>query len=240
MARGFFKFLNSQHIDAVLSGGTVTASRLSYFRKLEGDPWIADPDEATTVVRAGGASISAGLGQSASEAWSPAGYENLCVARDGGTIRFSSDARLSYQFPDCFIFSTSLGDRGQLIQAMCRDAEQPYDAAVRILVSLEELAHKILYRGIVVELDNEPARRVFSAVRSRSVTYDAVDHHHAGGHAPEPLPFRKHPFYAAQSEARIVLFPGREIGFERLTIKLPNPEKIFAEEFRRAPTLTAA
>jgi hypothetical protein len=95
MARGFFKFLNSQHIDAVLSAGTVVASRLSYFRKLEGDPWIADPDEATTVVRAGRASISAGLGQSASEAWSPPGYENLCVARDGGTIRFSSDARLS-------------------------------------------------------------------------------------------------------------------------------------------------
>jgi hypothetical protein len=117
MARAFLKFLQSKHIDAVLSGGTVVISRLSYFRRLEGERWIADPDEATTIVQAGGAIISAGLGQSASEAWSPPGYENRCLASDGGTIRFCPGARLSYQFPDCFIFCASLGDREQLIQS---------------------------------------------------------------------------------------------------------------------------
>jgi hypothetical protein len=55
------------------------------------------------------------------------------------------------------------------------------------------------------------------------------------GLAPIPSPFRKHPDFAAQSEVRIVLQPRQALGLERLNIRLPHPQKTFAEEFRAVP-----
>jgi hypothetical protein len=147
------------------------------------------------------------------------------------------NARLSYVHPDCFIFCASEGEREKLIQTMCRDAKQPYQAAIRILLPLSLIAHKIFWRGAIVEVDNLPVRRFFQMVSSGPVTYDAFEHHHAAGQAPAPSPFKKHPDFEPQSEVRVVLVPAQDVGREQLTIKLPHPEKIFAEEFRSIPPI---
>jgi hypothetical protein len=238
MSGQIFKFLKPKYVDGMLVGGTVRISTLSYYRKLEGDRWIADPDEATTVVNAGGAVVTSESEEPQFETWSPAGFTKGVVARAGGKITFNADARLSYVHSDCFIFCASQGERGKLVQAMCRDAKEPYQAAVRILLPLTLFAHRIFWRGTIIELDNQPVRRHFQMVSSGPVTYDAVEHHWASGQAPPPSPFKKHPDFAPQSEVRIVLVPVRDLGHENLTVKLPHPEKIFAEEFRSIPAIT--
>jgi hypothetical protein len=237
MPHQLLKFLNSANVDDILVRGTIRVSTFSYFGRLEGGLWIGDPNEATTVVNADGAVLASRSGESVADSWTPPGFGTTALARDGGKITFSSE--LKYQMPDQFIFCASQGDRNTLIQAMCRDAKDPYDAAIQIRIPLDLLAHRILFRGTIVELHNEPVRRVFGAVTSGLVAYDAVEHHHASGLAPAPFPFSKHPDFAAQSEARIVLNPVRDLGHDRLTIRLPHAEKIFTEEFRNVPPLNA-
>lgn len=237
MAPQLFKFLKSAYLEDILVRGTIRVSTLSYFRAREGGQWIADRDEATTVVAASGAVIASQPGETVTDTWTPPGYGITAMASDGGKITFSGGAKVKYQHPDGFIFCVSRGERDQLTRAMCIDAEEPYDAAVRILPSLDLLAHRILYHGTIVELDDEPAKRFFESVTSGPVRYDANEHHHTAGLAPTPSAFRKHPHFAAQSEARIVLTPGENLGRDWLTVRLPHPEKCFAEEFRSVPTL---
>jgi hypothetical protein len=221
----------------MLVDGTVRISTLSYYRKLEGDRWIADPDEATTVVNAGGAVVTSESEEPQFETWSPAGFIKGVAARAGGKITFNADARLSYLHPDCFIFCASQGEREKLIQTMCRDAKEPYDAGIRILLPLALFAHRVFWRGTIIELGNKPVRQLFQTVSSGPVTYDAIEHHHAAGQAPSPSPFKKHPDFAPQSEVRIVLVPIRDLERDQLTVKLPHPEKVFAEEFRSIPPI---
>jgi hypothetical protein len=234
MQMELLKFVKSTYIDDLLKRGTIRISTLSHFRKLEGKPWIADPNEATTIVDADGAIIASDAGASVSDTWTPPGFGTTALASDGGTIRFQSN--LSYEFPDCFIFCLSIGEKKALIQAMCRDAEEPYDAAVRICVPLELLGHRMFYRGFVVELNNEPVRWHFTNIQTGQVDYKQTVHHHSTGIAPPPSPFSKEKHFAPQSEARIVLIPRQDPIREWLTIRLPHPEKIFAEEFRTVPT----
>lgn len=236
MSCQIFKFLDPNNVDDMLVRGTVRISTLSHFRKLEGEKWIADADEATTVVNASGAVVHSASDEPQFETWGPPGFTNLSKASSGGWIIFGADARLSYVHPNCFIFCASQGEKETLVQAMCRDAKQPYEAAIRILLPLSLLAHRIYWRGTILELDNQPVRRFLQLVSSGPVTYDAVEHHHAAGQAPAPSPFRKHPDFAPQSEVRIVLVPVQDLGRDQLTIKLPHPEKIFAEEFRSIPS----
>jgi hypothetical protein len=49
----FYKFMNSRHIDAVLTEGTLIISSLQYFRDLEKDaqPWIGDRFEGASELR---------------------------------------------------------------------------------------------------------------------------------------------------------------------------------------------
>jgi hypothetical protein len=237
MTTQLFKFLKSAYIEDVLLRGTIRISTLSFFRAREGGRWIADPDEATTVVAAGGAVLASQSGQTVTDSWTPAGYGKHAVATDGGKIIFGEGTTIRYQHPDCFIFCVSEGERDPLTRAMCIDADEPYDSAVRILLPLELLAHRILYRSTIIELDDKPARRFFTSVASRTVSYDANEHHYTAGVAPVPSAFRKHPDFVAQSEARIVLTPIENLGRDWLTVRLPHPEKIFVEEFRGGPPL---
>jgi hypothetical protein len=228
--------VKSTYIDEVLKLGTIRISTLSHFRKLERKPWIADPNEATTIVDASGATITSGPGQTISDTWTPPGFGTSAASRDGGTICFTDDAKLSYRFPDCYIFCLSFGEKKALIQAMCVDACDPYDAAVRISVPLGLLAHRMFYRGVVEELNNEPVRRLFVEKECDQVTYREIVHHHSAGVAEPPSPFVKERRFAAQSEARIVLHPRLGLARDWLTIRLSEPEKIFVEEFRTEPT----
>ncbi|MCK1542213.1 hypothetical protein IVA98_32965 [Bradyrhizobium sp. 160] len=235
MAPQLFKFLKSAHLDNILIHGTIRISTLSYFRAWEGGRWIGDPNEATTTVAASGAVVASKPGETVSDPWTPPGFGQIVKASDGGKVIFSGGARIKFRGADRFIFCVSQGERDQLVQAMCRDAEEPYDAAVRILLPLELLAHRIFYRSTIVEFGGEPTRWFFASVSSGSVAYDADEHHHSAGLAPAPSAFRKDRHFAAQSEARIVLTPHRDLGREWLTVKLPHPEKLFVEEFRIIP-----
>jgi len=220
--------------------GTVRISTFSYFRKLEGAPGIGDPDEASTIVDAGGAIVTSDSEETQEEPWRVEGFRPLVGAQTGGKVIFAPGVKVRYVRDDRFIFCASQGERDRLVQAMCRDAEKPYEACVRILVPLDLLAHRIFWRGTIIELDDQPVRQHFQMVSSGPVSYDAVEHHHAAGRAPAPSPFMKRSDFAPQSEVRIVLVPIRDVERDQLTVKLPHPEKIFAEEFRSIPPITGS
>jgi hypothetical protein len=84
MASQILKFLDPQHVDDVVIRGTIRVSKLSYFRSLEGKEWIADPNEATTVVNAGGAVLSSDSVEPQFETWGPPGFTKLFSAATGG------------------------------------------------------------------------------------------------------------------------------------------------------------
>ena len=229
-----FKFLNSQHIDRALKGGTIRISTFSHYRSLE-NPGIGDPTEASTIVKVDDAILRGTNGQLTAEPWRPEGFLGAFGVGPESTLSLSNVPG-QYNHPDCFIFCVSEGDRDTLIEAMCFKATDPYDACLRLLIPLQLLAHRIFWRGKVKELNNTPVRNLFRAVDSGRVTYDAVEHNYADGQAPTPSPFKKRPLpeFVLQSEARIVLWPNNDLGLHQLTIQLPRIEKIFAEEFRSA------
>ncbi|WP_315716152.1 MULTISPECIES: hypothetical protein [unclassified Bradyrhizobium] len=228
------KFLDPANVDDVLVRGTVRISTLSYFRSLEGSPGIGDPDEATTIVDATGAVLTDKTEQGAFEPWRPEGHTGMIHTRTGGKVTMGAGVRFAYPHSDRFIFCASR-ERSKLIQAMCRDAEKPYAACVRLIVALDLFAHRLFWKGKVVEMDDKPVREFFSRVSSGSVSYDAVERHYSQGQAEQPSPFRKHPSFSHQSEVRVVLTPSKELSYNRLTVKLPRPERCFAEEFREIP-----
>jgi hypothetical protein len=234
MAEQIFKFLDSKNINDMLVRGTIRVSTLSHFRKLEGDDWIADRNEATTIVNVNEPVVLSASGGK-SEPWRPEGAMGAIAVVGDGSITLDNMV-FGYQHEDCFIFCASVGEKESLTQAMCRDAVQPYDACIRVRVPFEQFVHRLFYRGVVLELDAR-VQSLFRKPRFERVVYDAVERDHSLGQAPAPSPFRKHPKFAAQSELRIVLTPVREVGREQLTIKIPHPEKLFLEEFRSVPEI---
>src|SRR3569832_306275 len=180
---GLFKFLNSQHLDYMVRDGTIRMSTLSHFRALEGDKWIADPNEATTIVNIETETPHGNEGpEPYGEPWRPAGYP-ACVQVSGGAKLIFKNVQFAYPHPDCFIFCMSCGLLEALTQSMCRDAEQPYDACVHKQVPPDLLAHRILSPGRIVELHGEPVRRYFSRVNAKLVTYDWIAYHASTGPA---------------------------------------------------------
>lgn len=229
-----FKFLDSKDVDHVLKGGTIRISTFSHYRSLE-KPGIGDRTEASSIVNVDDAILKGINGQPTAEPWRPEGFSGAFAAGPGSTL-ILSNVQAQYNHPDCFIFCVSEGNRDTSIKAMCFKANDPYDACLRLLISLQLLAHRIFWRGKVKELNNTPVRNLFRAANSGRVTYDAVKHNCVDGQAPAPSPFKKRPLpeFVLQSEARIVLWPNRDLGLQQLTIQLPHIEKIFAEEFRSA------
>jgi hypothetical protein len=222
-----FKFLDSKDVDHVLKGGTIRISTFSHYRSLE-KPGIGDRTEASTIVNVCQTTL-----KGTTEPWRPEGFAGAFASGAESTITVKNVVG-QYNHPDRFIFCVSEGDRDPLIEAMCFKATQPYDACLRLLIPLQLLAHRIFWRGRVGELHNTPVRSLFHTVDFGRVTYDAIEHSHAGGRAPFPSPFKKSPLpkFVSQSEARIVLSPNHDLGFQQLTISLPRIEKIFIEEFR--------
>ena len=229
-----FKFLNSQHVDHVLKGGTIKISTFSHYRNLE-KPGIGDPTEASTIVNVDDAILKGINRRLTVEPWRPEEFLGAFAVGPGSTLNLSN-VQGQYNHPDCFIFCVSKGERDTLIEAMCFKATYPYDACLRLLIPLQLLADQIFWRGEVKELNSAPVRNLFRTVNSGRVTYDAVEHNCADGQAPAPSPFKKRPQpeFVLQSEARIVLWPNNDLGLQQLTIQLPRIEKIFAEEFRSA------
>jgi hypothetical protein len=235
MAEQIFKFLDRKNIDDMLVEGTIRVSTLSHFRKLEGSDWIANRNEATTIVNVNEPFVLSSSGSEHSEPWRPESTTGVLSVIRGGSITVNNMI-FAYQHPDCFIFCASVGERETLTQAMCRDAVQPYDACIRIRVPFDQFVHRLFYRGVVLEL-NERVQKLFSKPRFQRVTYDAFERDYIEGQAPAPSAFRKHPKFAAQSEIRILLEPKQEIQTKQITIRLQHPERIFEEEFRTVPAI---
>lgn len=236
---GYYKFLSAQHIDFMVRDGTVRLSTLSYFRKLEGSRWIADPNEGSTSVRVKEAvALSGTVDHPSSEPWKPEGHQSAVKLEGNSRVTFKNTI-FSYLHEEIYVFCFSVGDLLHLTKAMCRDAEDPYDSCVRVLVHPDILGHRILNRGTIVELGNRPAREYFSKIVAGVVTYDWREHSNLSIAAPPPSPFQKEAFFQRQSEYRLVLHPNpaRRPSFHQLTVKLPHPEKVFAEEFREVPPL---
>src|SRR5437763_1835684 len=106
------KFLHAKDIDRILVDGTIRISTLSYFRGLEGLPWIADPDEASTTVNTAGAVITSEGDEPQFEPWRPAGFSPVAVVTSGAKLIFAENSLSRYQAQeDCFIFCASEGDK---------------------------------------------------------------------------------------------------------------------------------
>jgi hypothetical protein len=236
MAGQILKFLDPANIDDVLTHGTIKISTFTYFRSLEGSPGVGDPNEASTIVTVGNAVLRSQTEESLSEPWRPKGFAGAVAASAGATM-ILENVQTQYLHDDCFIFSASEGERSTLVEAMCRKAKKPYEACVRIMIPLQSLAHRIFWRGLLVEMDYQPVRKFLRSVDFDHVTYDAIEYNHGDGEAPVPSPFRKHSDFRYQSEVRIVLWPAKCLGQSRFTIKLPRPDKIFTEEFRSIPPI---
>lgn len=234
MSDEILKFLNSRDIDCVLVDGTIRIGSLEHFRQREGAAWIADADEATTHVYLDGrrslTGPSSGVG---SEPWSPVAGQGAIQLSAGvkGTIE---DTGFSYRHPECFVFCASIGEPEILIQSMCRDAEEPYDACVEIKLPMGLLTDRIFRKGRVREL-NTPVKSVFRKPTFGRVTYDSVVEKAGNQPASLPSPFRKRPVFKSQSEIRILFVPRIPINQEYLTIELPSPRQMFAERFRALP-----
>src|SRR3984893_6465445 len=91
MSGQIFKFLDPKNVDDVLVRGTIRISALAYFRKLEGVDWIADANEATTVVNAGGAVVTSESEEPQFETWGPAGFTKLFSAKTAGKMTFRGE-----------------------------------------------------------------------------------------------------------------------------------------------------
>src|SRR5262249_6365371 len=138
----------SSAVDRILIDGTIRVSRLAYYRNLEAsEQWVADQLEGSVVIK----------------------VDNLTVTEDnvsdfapiGRTpaIKVGSDSKvvlrntvLNYPYSDVFVFCASHGDLAHLTKIWCSSAfTNPYDACVGI-VDMNLLAHRIFYRGVILEL----------------------------------------------------------------------------------------
>jgi hypothetical protein len=119
-----FQISRPKNVDDTLVPGTIRVFTLSYFRKLEGLEWIADANEATTtVVNIGGAVITSESEEPQFETWGPPGFTKLFSAKTGGKSHLELTPG-SLMFIPIVFFCASQGERGKLIQSMCRDAKQ--------------------------------------------------------------------------------------------------------------------
>jgi hypothetical protein len=227
-----YKFLHSVHIDKIVIDGTVTISSLSYYRQLEEPQWIADRLEGSIEVN-----LTEGLVVSGNEvsSFTPEGFPLPVRADTGGKIILGNKVILNYKHPDVFVYCASQGDLAPLTEAMCGDTKNPYDACVRI-VDMELLAHRMFYRGRILEMGGTKVGDVFSYFRCAPVEYCnlSLDQKTMTTRPPPPSPFVKHhdPF-PRQREVRIAFFEPRQVlPSQTLTIKIPRPKEIFIEEIR--------
>jgi len=233
----YLKFINTEHIDRVLKDGTIIVSSFQYFRDLEATqgPWIGDRLEAASELttpenftltegspelqRTNEANVGMGLftGQ-------------FAQVSGGGRIEMGG-ARFVQQVEPMHIYSFASGDLDELKTRMCVEAQQPYDACLRIF-DPSALAQAICDTGETP--DGSPFKALFAMIRHEPIKYEPVTQDILTGNAIAPSPFRKAPRFAPQSEERFVFVPilGGPALADRITIQLTNPSSYFEEVFR--------
>jgi hypothetical protein len=130
-----YKFLSAEHIDCMIRDGTIRIASLSYYRTREGEAWISDSFEGTTMVVVDHATYTNNESKPVGEPWRPNGNGGLVQVGSGGAVTFNN-CGFGYLYPDSYIFCVSQGSLAPLIDAMCRNAKDRYNACVRIRVPL--------------------------------------------------------------------------------------------------------
>jgi hypothetical protein len=232
----YLKFINTEHIDCVLKGGTLIVSSFQHFRDLETTKGrgIGDRLEAATeltapdkfTLREGSAELkrvneaTAGMGLFTGK---------FADVSSGGTIVMDG-SRFIAQVEPMHIYSFAAGDLDELTRRMCVECTPPYDACLRI-IDPGALAQAICDTGVTT--DGRPFRALFQMIRHEPVKYEPVTQDIMSGNAIAPSPFRKAPHFAYQSEERFVLAPVPGVALsDRIEIRLPNPFAHFEEVFR--------
>jgi hypothetical protein len=228
-----YKFLHSKHLSKVLNDGTLKFGNLSHYRGLEHDQWIADRLEGSVQLDPQGMVITEHENKLDHMLPSSLAGRHVHVA-SGGTVSFAPGVRITIQHPEVYLFSASSGDLEQLTAAMCRKDAEAYDGCIHI-ADIAWLAHRVYFKGKVVELGDARVRNVFSELVYSEVTYEALSRTPEMERAPEASPLLKDISFAAQSEIRIVLVPRQEMAHSMLTVRVPRPAQIFKEVFRDRP-----
>ena len=229
MANQVYKFLHAAHVSAVVDAGTVKIGSLSHYRALEGgDQWIADRLEGRIEIDPGGVTITEH--EDAVTPLLPHSLRHSFHAESGGRIGFAPGAKITIEHPDVYIFSASLGDLTALRETMCREAQEQYDSCVGIR-SAELLAHRMLFRGKVSNLDDTKMSHLFSGFKCSEVNYIELSRTAELGRAPEVSPFLKDVRFKDQKEFRIAFWPRRPIEPPSLIVKVPRPDQLFYSAF---------
>src|SRR5262249_53490198 len=144
----------------IATKGRIKIGSLSHYRGLEGQQWIADRLEGR-VELATGAMLVTEHDNPIDRMLPPSLVGRHALAKDGGHVIFAADTKITIEHPDVFIFSACKGDLDGLIDSMCRTPEDPYDACVNI-IDIGLLAHRMFFRGILPDVDNQKMRSLFA------------------------------------------------------------------------------
>jgi hypothetical protein len=226
---GVYKFIHASRMDDVLDG-LIKVGSLTHYRKLEETQWIADKLEGRVVLDAGGITITQDTNE-LDQMLPPSLAGRHAVAESGGTITYAPGVRITIEHPEVYIFSASNGKLAELRRVMCDGADEPYDACIQIF-DLRHLAHRLFHRGVVPELDGARMSDLFQSFECSQVAYDVLLRSRGSSRAPEVSPFLKNVFFAAQQEARIVLYPRRSIPSSTFVVRVPRANQLFKEVFR--------
>jgi hypothetical protein len=227
LVSGTYKFLHARHVTAVLDSGTIKIGSLSYYRGLESsDQWIADRLEGRVEIEPGEMIVSEH--EDKLTPLLPRSLRNHVRAESGGTIQFAPGVKITVEHPEVYIFSASTGYLTELRDVMCRKFQEQYDACIGIR-SFEQLAHRMFFRGRVLDLDNAKMSHLFTGFQCSAVSYEPLSRTPALGRSPEASPFLKDTKFKSQSECRIAFWPRDPIQHSTLLVQLPRPNQLFKE-----------
>lgn len=229
---GTFRFMHSKHIDDVVEKGSLRFGDLRYYRLMElaeRDQWIGDRNEGVVVTNVvGPMRLEPGQGDDVLAVLREKGVidSSKVVIQAGGSIRIAEHI-------DCFILSMSTGDLDTLTAAMCAPdrAKYAYDGCVEIL-DVNTLCDRI-WAGTVSSMGDRPVSEVFRQIDAGSVVCEDNEQD-ARGATMSVTPFRKTPFYRAQSEFRLALYPVKPLHDDYVTISF-QPKGLFEVRFRNHP-----
>ena len=231
----YYKFLNSQHVDAVCKEGTLIVSSLQYFRDLEAKEgqWIGDRLEGATELTTS-RHYTLTEGSKELEMFNNANighgmFKQFAVMSGGGRIEMGPTSFVTV-LPPLYVFSFS-GGKLSTLRASMSSGPAPYDACLRIPWP-GELLKAMVEEGLVVDL-GVSFKQLFGSSGMDKVKYTPVSTSITEGRSIPPSPFLKDPVFAGQCEHRMVFEPGQKIELERLMVRVPRPERFFRLVFSK-------
>lgn len=221
---GFYRFVESRHLDSVLRG-ELRFTALAYYRLMEmvyEDEWIGDSQEGQAISRIKSLSLAAGEDQNGLrkklEAVGLMLGQNVDLKISNTNFTFEENG---------FILSFAVGELEDLKQSMWRDS---YDACLSF-TDIEALASYVYQHG--TDGQGRKASDLFYEPVVDAVVYGvnevdllAVEKHLEGS------PLLKREKYINQKECRIFFKPKIDLDVDVVTFALNVPDGYIVEEFR--------